>query len=84
MRVILRILAFITLVISGLWLYHERNFEPVLTTVVSLSALISTFLFKKDKKKNEGMHQTVGNNSNVVQAGGDINISLGNDSNKDV
>ena len=84
MRVILRVLAFITLAISGLWLYYERNFEPALTTVVSLSALISTFLFKKDKKISEGQHQKVGKNSNAVQAGGDINISLGNNSNKDV
>jgi len=85
MKLILRILALIALLISLIWLYFERDFEPALTSVVSLSALISTFVFSKVNKKqnNNEQHQTVGNKSNAIQASGDVNISIGNNSKKD-
>ena len=77
MKLIIRILAFIALLISSIWLYYEQDFEPALTTVVSLSALISTYLFGKEGDSKKRQQQKVGNKSTAIQAGGDVKISIG-------
>ena len=83
MRIILRILAVVALIISAVWLYFEQGFEPVLATVVSLSALISTFFFRQKEATDKGQNLTVEDRSNAIQAGGDVSISIGSNSNKD-
>lgn len=82
MRILLRILTVIAVGIAGTWLYFDRSFEPALTTVVSLSALISTFLFSCNGN-DVGQSQDIGNGSAGIQAGGDVNISLKSNKNKD-
>lgn len=82
MRIILRILSVIALGIAGAWLYFDRSFEPALTTVVSISALISTFFFGNSQgKANQSQH--VGDGSTGIQSGGDVNISFGSKQSKD-
>lgn len=76
MRVVIRILALIALGISCAWLYFERSFEPALTTVVSLSALVSTFLFDGKPEKLSGQSQNIGNHAKGIQAGGDVSINV--------
>lgn len=76
MRFIIRVLAFIALVISLSWLYFQRDFEPALSTIVSLSTLISTFLIKKENTEQMQQTQKVGNNSTAIQAGGNVRVSL--------
>ena len=82
MRIILRILAVVALVISVVWLYFEQDYEPALTAVVSLSALISTFFFGQKEAHNKAQNQNVGDKSSAIQAGCDISVSIGNNDNK--
>lgn len=81
MQILIKILSTIALVVSLTWLYFERDFEPLLTSVVSLSALISSFAFgKKSKDESEKQSQNISHNSSGIQAGGNVTI---NNSSKD-
>lgn len=82
MRILLRVLSVIALGIAGTWLYFERSFEPALTTVVSISALISTF-FIGNPQSDDNQSQSVKEGSTGIQAGGDVNISFNSQENKD-
>ncbi|QZO11381.1 MULTISPECIES: hypothetical protein [Pseudoalteromonas] len=83
MRIIIRILALVALCISCAWLYFERSFEPALTTVVSLSALISTFFFDTKSEEASGQAQSIGKHATGIQAGGDVSINIGSTDKKD-
>jgi hypothetical protein len=83
MRIIIRILALVALCISCTWVYFERSFEPALTTVVLLSALISTFFFEGKSEEKLGQSQNIGNQATGIQAGGDVNINIGSSDEKD-
>ena len=83
MRIILRALSVVVLIISAAWLYFERDFESLSATIVSLSALISTFFFGQKQVDDKGQNQTVGDKSNAIQAGGDVSILIESKSNKD-
>ncbi len=81
MQVFIKILSSVALIVSLGWLYYEPGFEPLLTSVVSLSALISSFMLgKKVKDENVKQVQNVSENSSGIQAGGDVTI---NNSSKD-
>jgi multisubunit Na+/H+ antiporter MnhB subunit len=81
-QILIRILSVVALMISMGWLYFEPGFEPVLTTVVSLSALISTFIFGNKPEAATGQNQTIHENSAGIQAGGNVSINI-NDANKE-
>lgn len=81
MHIFIKILSSVALIVSLGWLYFEPNFEPLLTSVVSLSALVSSFMLgKKVKDDNEKQDQNVSDNSSGIQAGGNVTI---NNSSKD-
>ena len=82
MKVFIRVLAVSALLVSIGWLYFEPGFEPILTTIVSLSALISTFIFENKSKTEKGQKQTVKKNSSGIQVGGNFSINS-NDTNKE-
>ena len=83
------ILAVVALIISATWLYSERDFGPLLATVLALSTLltlISTLLFgQKDVGGKQQIQtvETVGDRSNVIQAGDHVFISIGNNNEKE-
>ncbi|MFT6732514.1 MAG: hypothetical protein ACJAS9_000695 [Polaribacter sp.] len=81
MHIFIKIISSVALIVSLGWLYFEPNFEPLLTSVVSLSALVSSFMLgKKVKDDNEKQDQNVSDNSSGIQAGGNVTI---NNSSKD-
>lgn len=84
MRIIIRVLALVALCISCAWFYLERSFEPALTTVVSLSALLSTFFFDEKPKEGSGQSQSIGKDATGIQAGGDVSINIGSTDKKDI
>lgn len=83
MRIISRILAVVILIISAVWFYSDQNFQSGLAVVGSLSALISTFLFRQKGINGKEQTQTVGDGSSGIQAGGDVNISIESRDSKD-
>jgi len=76
MRILLKILSVVAMGIASIWLYFDHSFEPVLTTVVSISALISTFYFD-GPQNNAKQSQNVENAGTGIQAGGDVIINMG-------
>jgi hypothetical protein len=81
LHIFIKILSSVALIVSLGWLYFEPNFEPLLTSVVSLSALVSSFMLgKKVKDDNEKQVQKVSDHSSGIQAGGNVTI---NNSSKD-
>jgi hypothetical protein len=76
LQVFIKVLSGIALIVSLGWLYFEPDFEPLLTSVVSLTALISSFAFgKKIKDDKEKQVQNVSDNSSGIQAGGNVTIN---------
>lgn len=76
MQLVIKVLSVLALVVSLCWLYFEPSFEPVLTSVVSLSALISSFVFgNRNKEQSSSQSQQVSLNSSGIQAGGNVTIN---------
>jgi Co/Zn/Cd efflux system component len=71
--VYLGILAAIALAASIAWLIADPGYDPLVTTIVSLSALVSTFVIQK-RKARQAQHQSVSKSSNAIQAGRDVTI----------
>jgi len=75
-QLVIKVLSVFALLVSLCWLYFEPSFEPLLTTVVSFSALISSFVFGKNNKDQSGsQNQEVTSNSSGIQAGGNVTIN---------
>ena len=81
MKMVLRVLSVIAFVLSMLWYFSNPGYEPAISVVVSLSALLSTVVFGQKKIHEKGQNQSVGDDSAAIQAGRDVNISIR--SNKD-
>ncbi|WP_156824252.1 hypothetical protein [Salinimonas chungwhensis] len=76
MQLVIKVLSVFALLVSLCWLYFEPSFEPLLTTVVSFSALISSFVFgNSNKDQSESQNQEVSSNSSGIQAGGNVTIN---------
>jgi hypothetical protein len=79
MQFVIKVLSAVALVVSVCWLYFEPSFEPLLTSIVSLSALISSFVFgNSNKEKSGSQNQQVSSNSSGIQAGGNVTINISN------
>lgn len=77
MRVIIRILAVVSLAGAIAWFYFVRDWEPGLAVVAALAALLGSFVGEKSSHvPPAGQHQNVSDSSVGIQAGG--NVSVGN------
>lgn len=67
------VLNIICLVLAILWWYFEPDFEPAITTIGLIAALISQIFISENKrrKKTTNMTQKSGNNSTNIQVGRD-------------
>lgn len=76
MRKSLGVLFSIAFILSVLWYYFSPGYEPAITALASLSALISNVFIRQKKTRDDGQNQTVGDNSAAIQAGRDVDISV--------
>lgn len=83
MRKSLGVLFSIAFILSVLWYYFSPGYEPAITALATLSALISNVFIRQKKTRDEGQNQTVGDKSAAIQAGGDVNISIRTDKDGD-
>lgn len=80
MKITIRILTFVAFLISLIWFYKEGGFEPIVTSIASLSALIGTFILQGESSScHVEQKQNIGDNSNGIQVGGSININKNKD-----
>lgn len=70
----IRSLAVIALIGSIAWTIADPGYEPLITGVTSLSALIATFIVNRRAARCAAQRQSVSKGSIGVQAGGDVRI----------
>lgn len=74
MRVIIRILAGLSLLGAIGWVYFQPGWESGLAIVATLSTLVGSFVGEKRKDPPTGQHQNVSGSGVGIQAGGDVTV----------
>lgn len=75
MRIILWIIALISLVLSALWYINQPGYEPIIAVVTAVSGLIALLITEKKKPEKIVMKQKAGKKSKQYQSGGDMTIN---------
>ena len=72
---ILIVLNLVGLALTTLWWYSIRDYEPIITGIGLIGALIVQLFVNENRKreKNFNMVQKTGNNSTNIQIGGNFN-----------
>lgn len=70
---IIRILSGLAFIGSVAWFIAQRDYEPAIAIVTSLSAFFAAWLGDKRIKRRANQNQTVAENGIGIQAGGDVN-----------
>lgn len=70
--IIIKILSGLAFIGSVIWFIAQRDYEPAIAMVTSLSAFIATWFGEKKVKTQAGQNQTVAENGIGIQAGGDV------------
>ncbi len=73
---IIKLLSAISFIGSVVWFIAQRDYEPAIAIVTSLSAFIAAWFGDKKLKQKATQNQNIGKNGIGIQAGGDV--SLGN------
>jgi hypothetical protein len=83
MKITVRILSIIALIISACWFINHPDFEPGLSVVVSISSLISTYIFGNNSREKSFQKQKISGGSTGIQSGGNVGINISNSSDKE-
>lgn len=76
MRNILLIINIAAFIASLVWLILNPDYEPLISSLLTLGGVISFALIKsKNKREKLVMKQTAGKKSNQYQSGGDMTIN---------
>ncbi|MCI4426586.1 hypothetical protein GSE37_20775 [Klebsiella variicola] len=76
MKLIVMVLVFSLLIVSGVWFYILPGFDSGTALVTALVSFVG--LFVKNKVAANSFSQKITNNSFGIQAGGDVNINNSN------
>ena len=71
---IIKILSGLAFIGSVAWFMAQRDYEPAIAIVTSLSAFIAAWLHDKKLKRQANQNQTVTSDGIGIQAGGDVSI----------
>lgn len=69
---IIKILSGLAFIGSVVWFTVQRDYEPAIAIVTSLSAFIAAWFGEKKMKRQASQNQTVAENGIGIQAGGDV------------
>ena len=73
------LLNIIGLIITLIWLYHDRSWEPLASSILLIATLIPQFFYKtvteESSQNNITMKQKGGKNSNNFQSAGNIIVN---------
>lgn len=69
---IIRTLSALAFIGSVAWFIAQRDYEPAIAIVTSLSAFIAAWRGDKKLKRQANQSQTVAENAIGIQAGGDV------------
>ena len=71
---IIKILSGLAFIGSVAWFIAQRDYEPAIATVTSLTAFIAAWFGDKRLKRQANQNQTVAKNGIGIQAGGDVSM----------
>ena len=69
---IIKLLSGLAFIGSVAWFIAQRDYEPAIATVTSLTTFISAWFGDKRLKRQANQNQTVAKNGIGIQAGGDV------------
>ena len=69
-----KVLSGLAFIASVAWFIEQRDYEPAIATVTSLTAFIAAWFGEKRLKRQANQKQAVGKNSIGIQAGGDVSM----------
>ena len=71
---IIKLLSGLAFIGSVAWFIAQRDYEPAIATVTSLTAFIAAWFGDKRLKRQANQNQTVAKNGIGIQAGGDVSM----------
>lgn len=71
---IVKFLSGLAFIGSIIWFIEQRDYEPAIAIVTSLSAFIAAWYGDKKLKRQATQNQSVSKNGIGIQAGGDVNM----------
>lgn len=71
---IIKFLSGLAFIGSVVWFIAQRDYEPAIAIVTSLSAFIAAWFGDKKLKRQASQNQSVSKNGIGIQAGGDVNM----------
>jgi integral membrane sensor domain MASE1 len=71
---IIKVLSGLAFIGSIAWFIAQRDYEPAIATITSLTAFIAAWFGVKKLKRQANQNQTVAKNGIGIQAGGDVSI----------
>ena len=80
---IIKILSGLAFIGSVAWFIAQRDYEPAIAIVTSLSTFIAAWFGEKKMKRQASQNQTVAKNGIGIQAGGDVSTGSIHSSSKD-
>ena len=69
-----KVLSGLAFIASVAWFIEQRDYEPAIATVTSLTAFIAAWFGEKRLKRQANQKQAVGKNSIGIQAVGDVSM----------
>ena len=71
---IIKLLSGFAFIGSVVWFVAQRDYEPAIAIVTSLSAFIAAWFGDKKLKRQANQSQTISKNGIGIQAGGDVSM----------
>lgn len=71
---IIKLLSGLAFIGSVAWFIAQRNYEPAIAILSSLSTFVAAWFVDKKQKRQANQNQSVSKNGIGIQAGGDVNL----------
>ena len=71
---IIKLVSGLAFIGSVAWFIAQRDYEPAIAILTSLSAFVAAWFVDKKQKRQANQNQSVSKNGIGIQAGGDVNL----------
>ncbi len=71
---IIKLVSGLAFIGSVAWFIAQRDYEPAIAILTSLSAFVAAWFFDKKQNRQANQNQSVSKNGIGIQAGGDVNL----------
>jgi hypothetical protein len=71
---IIKLLSGLTFIGSVVWFIAQRDYEPAIAILTSLSTFIAAWFVDRKQKRQANQNQSISKNGIGIQAGGDVKL----------